>query len=259
MKRLALGTVLAALGLCLTGAASAQVNPGDGITGTPHDLAFQYPSAPADSLERICIFCHAPHNTYKLSVANGGPGINAGAGPEAPDDYTYLPLWNHDVTLESFSMYYNGPGAPQIGPLAAQSIDLMDGPGPDSLLCLSCHDGSVAVNAYGNSAQLPGSQGSGGNYIDEAVYLIGKDGYLGNHHPIGFNYDVVASLDNQIYDADAAQFAGAGTVRDHLFGPGNTQMECSTCHSVHNKGNSGETLLWSTDRRSALCLSCHDK
>ena len=36
-------------------------------------------------------------------------------------------------------------------------------------------------------------------------------------------------------------------------------MECSTCHSVHNKGNTGETLLWRSDQNSELCLTCHDK
>jgi predicted CXXCH cytochrome family protein len=36
-------------------------------------------------------------------------------------------------------------------------------------------------------------------------------------------------------------------------------MECSTCHSVHNKGNGGETLLWRSDQNSELCLTCHDK
>ncbi|MFI5395332.1 MAG: cytochrome c3 family protein [Candidatus Binatia bacterium] len=51
----------------------------------------------------------------------------------------------------------------------------------------------------------------------------------------------------------------AGTVRDHLYGPGGTRMECATCHSVHNTGNTGETLLWRSDAGSRLCLTCHDK
>ncbi|HEY3349170.1 MAG TPA: cytochrome c3 family protein [Thermoanaerobaculia bacterium] len=36
-------------------------------------------------------------------------------------------------------------------------------------------------------------------------------------------------------------------------------MECGTCHSVHNKGNTGESLLWRSDAQSRLCLTCHDK
>ena len=46
-------------------------------------------------------------------------------------------------------------------------------------------------------------------------------------------------------------------VRDHLYGAGT--VECGTCHSVHNTGNSGEALLWRSDQQSELCLTCHAK
>ncbi len=36
-------------------------------------------------------------------------------------------------------------------------------------------------------------------------------------------------------------------------------MDCGTCHSVHNKGNAGERLLWRCDQNGQLCLTCHDK
>ena len=38
-----------------------------------------------------------------------------------------------------------GPGRPLTGPKALQAFNAMT-PGSSSLLCLSCHDGSVAVN-----------------------------------------------------------------------------------------------------------------
>src|SRR4029079_6355495 len=132
-----------------------------------------------------------------------------GAGPTAPTDFTYLPLWNHTPTLnDAYSMYDNGPGAPQTGPTAAQSIGLMIGPGPTSLLCLSCHDGSVAVNSYGNAAQLPHSRGplpNAGTFIAD-VYTIGGKGYLGNHHPIGFNYVDAATQDKDLRDPTQVSF-----------------------------------------------------
>ena len=255
MKRIFQTALLAALGLCLAGVAVAQ--PGSGVENSLHNLSASYPG---DDLNRVCIFCHAPHNTYKLTEENGGPAAGIGAGPTAPDNYTYLPLWNHDVTTLEFSMYYNGIGAPTTGPKASQAVlNGMDGPGPSSLLCLSCHDGSVAVNAYGNASQLPESIGANNAFVLAGPFQIGKDGYLGNHHPIGFNYDLVTNDDNEIYTPEVASYGAAGFVRDHLYGPGNTQMECSSCHSVHNKGNSGESLLWISDRSSDLCLTCHDK
>ncbi len=272
MKRYAYAAVVVTLGLGLASAAWAITAPytgsdsataGIGINGSVHDLGtahngMSYVAMPADSLQRICIFCHAPHNTYKLSPANGGPGAGVGGGLQAPDAFDYLPLWNHQLTgnYASYTMYQNGPGAPTVGKKASQAVLNGMTPGSTSLLCLSCHDGSVAVNAYGNADQL--SQSSGGATIG-AQYQIGKDNYLGNHHPIGFDYDAVAAVDTEIRSADTATLGGAGTVRDHLLGVGNTRMECGTCHSVHNKGNTGERLLWRSDVNSRLCLTCHDK
>jgi len=155
-------------------------------------------------------------------------------------------------------MYQNGPGAPLIGAKASQAIDNGMTPGGVSLLCLSCHDGSVAVNSYGNNFQPTASQSTGASFIG-AQYVIGKDNYLGNHHPIGFDYDAVEAIDTEIRSADTAEMGGAGTVREHLFGDSGTLLECATCHSVHNKGNTGESLLWRSNTSSRLCLTCHDK
>ena len=268
MNRSATRLLVVALGLSLASSAWAfegTYTAGAGINNTVHDLGkahngMSYTAMPADQLNRICIFCHAPHNTYKLSPANGGPGAGVGGGFQAPDAFDYLPLWNHELTgnFASYTMYQNGPGAPTIGKKASQAIQNGMTPGGSSLLCLSCHDGSVAVNSYGNSFQLSESRSGGGATIYQQ-YQIGKDNYLGNHHPIGFNYDAVQAVDTEIRSADSAALGTAGTVRDHLLGVGNTQMECGTCHSVHNKGNSGEHLLWRSDINSNLCLTCHDK
>jgi predicted CXXCH cytochrome family protein len=237
---------------------------GSGIDETVHDLAtphngMNYVAIPADPLARMCIFCHAPHHTYRLSPANGGPGAGVGSGPQAPDAFDYLPLWNHELTgnYASYSMYQNGPGAPQVGAKASQAIQNGMIPGSTSLLCLSCHDGSVAVNSYGNTSQPLASRSGGGGTIGP-VYQIGKDNYLGNHHPIGFSYDAAQAVDTELRVAATAAMGAAGTVADHLYGPANA-VECGTCHSVHNKGNTGESLLWRSDAESRLCLTCHDK
>ena len=259
--------LLLAFGLSLTPASSALAytgtyTPGSGINGTPHDLGtdhngINYTANPVDAQQRICIFCHAPHNTYKLSPANGGPGLNVGAGPQAPDAFDYLPLWNHELTGNfTYSMYWNGPGAPTTGAKASQAIQNGMEMGSVSLLCMSCHDGSVAVNSYGNTDQPATSRSNGTATISNA-YTVGLDNNMQNHHPIGFNYDDVQAIDTEIADADLVSFTATDTVRDHLYGAGNTQLECASCHSVHNTGNSGESLLWRSDVNSELCLTCH--
>jgi predicted CXXCH cytochrome family protein len=263
MRRRIPAVLVTALGLILPVSALAYTGsytPGTGINGTVHDLAtshngMNYTASPSDApLNRVCIFCHATHNTFRLSTATGG------AGPLAPAAFDYLPLWNHNLNGfdTNFLMYDNGPGAPQNGPKASQAMLNGMTPGSNSLLCLSCHDGTIAVNQYGNVDQLSSSQSTGSTMMAPS-YLIGKDKYLGNHHPIGFNYDNVQSGDTEIRSADAAMLTPTTFVRDHLFGSGNAMMECATCHSVHNKDNTGETLLWRSDQNSELCLTCHDK
>ncbi len=247
---------------------SGSYSPGNGINGTVHDLSHatnglnNYVANPSDSLNRICIFCHAPHNTMRLATSLGGSA--GGSGPQAPDAFDYLPLWNHELTgnYASYSMYNNGPGAPQVGSRASQAMQSGMKPGSTSLLCLSCHDGSVAVNQYGNVNQLARSQSGGGPVIDD-IYTIGKNNNLQNHHPIGFSYDDARSGDPELRDPEStvltnAPSMGVTTIRDHLYGT-DGRVECGSCHSVHNKGNTGETLLWRSDTNSNLCLTCHDK
>ncbi len=273
MKRITQALLVVALGLIVASSAGAYTGtyiPGAGINGTPHDMSLavngmNYTANPADTLDRICIFCHAPHNTYKLSPLNGGPGAGVGAGPQAPDAFDYLPLWNHTLTpnFAGYTMYQNGPGAPQIGPKASQAINNGMVLGSNSLLCMSCHDGAVAVNSYGNIDQLTRSQSLGGGATIGVQYVIGKDAYLGNHHPIGFDYDAAYAVDTELRNPLTTPMGDAGLVVDHLYSSAVlgsvAQVECGTCHSVHNTGNTGETLLWRSDEQSRLCLTCHAK
>ena len=60
-----------------------------------------------------------------------------------------------------------------------------------SLLCLSCHDGTVALDAYGGD---PGNAGTIGDQFD-----LGTD--LNNDHPISIVYDsALATLDGGLHD-----------------------------------------------------------
>jgi predicted CXXCH cytochrome family protein len=269
MKRLAYGLLALVLGFAAPTMTQAYdpvdtgpIAPGAGINGTVHDLPLgqnglgDYIPEPPDELSRICIYCHAPHNTYRLSTANGGLD---GSGPQAADDFNYLPLWNHTLQDNlAYNMYYNGPGAPGSGPKAAQSIvDFPGVPGSTSLLCLSCHDGSVAVNSYGNVYQPTRSQSNGVGFMNP-VYQVGVNLNLQNHHPIGFDYEAVQGADPEIRISDTELLTG-DPVKNHLYGEANTLMECGTCHSVHNTGNQGESLLWRSDYQSELCLTCHAK
>lgn len=247
MKRSILVCLAIGLLLALGTVAMAGTMPGTGIKQTVHDLSTGGSGVPygADpTLDRICIFCHAPHATYL-------PGSEAVA-------LTYYPLWNHTISAQtSWATYTNGGSPTGSGPInishQLQATLFDTNPGAVSKLCLSCHDGSVAVSAYGKGTPVSTVK------VDNQ-YKIGNtaSGGLKNHHPIGFDYTAVAAIDDEIAPVTNSLLGTSGLVISDLLADGKT-MECSSCHDVHNTKNEGSKLTWVQDTRSALCLSCHLK
>ena len=158
---------------------------------------------------QICLPCHAPHNNQNQTGAL---------------------LWNHDVTEAQFTLY----SSPSF-----DGVDSSGQPGGVSKLCLSCHDGTVAIDAFGGA--------TGGTMIS-GDRMLGTD--LSNDHPISFTYDsALASTDGELLDPGSLP----DTIK--LFAG---KMECASCHDVHDK-NGNETLLNVANAGSALCLTCHLK
>jgi len=165
----------------------------------------------------------------------------------------------------------DGSGSPDVGiasnPNQFADRHLFNGaetigqPGSVSRLCLSCHDGSIAVNEYGFDPGRAESQGTGGDFI-AAQFQIGAGGNLVNHHPIGFDYTDVVLKDDEIAPVWTVISTGGGgahsqtTIGTLLY---NNRMECVTCHDVHNSKNDGETFLWVSDQESNFCRTCHLK
>ena len=183
---------------------------GQGIVGTGHDF-----SAETWSGGEICIVCHTPHNAGS-SVANA-------------------PLWNHAETVAAYTLYSTTT--------LNATVEQPDG---ISKLCLSCHDGTVALDSFGGAT-------GGTNITGDA--LMGTD--LSNDHPISFTYNTaLATADGELFDPSIATTSLGGTIDNDLLSVG--QMECSSCHDVHNS-NDNDYLLVIANTGSALCLTCHDK
>jgi len=116
-------------------------------------------------------------------------------------------------------------------------------PGSASLLCLSCHDGSSAIDAFGG---LEG--GSTMADIGGPRLVIGEDHDLSGDHPVGVDYP---SWNRDYRSRAALEQAGYVQLPDG-------RVECSSCHDPH--GQSGvDKLLVKSNVRSALCLTCHRK
>ena len=190
----------------------AQVSMGQTIVGSAHDFSGES----WNTTTEICIVCHTPHNA----------------------DITVLeaPLWNHETTLANFTPY----SSPTLDATVGQ-------PSASSKLCLSCHDGTVALDNFGGTT-------GGTNYIGGGA-LIGTD--LLDDHPISFIYDAaLATTDGGLFDPITTNSGLGSTINDDLLFGG--QMQCASCHDVHN-GSGEDNLLRLNNDASALCLTCHNK
>jgi predicted CXXCH cytochrome family protein len=179
------------------------------VINTKHNLSVSGPGEiKALTENRICIFCHTPHN----------------ATPQSP-------LWNKELRPQVYDVYTSST-------LKAQPLPQPTGP---TKLCLSCHDGTIALGAVVNPAG--GITMAGGNTFP-AGSLSNFGLNLSSHHPVSFPYS--SSLPN----AELVPSPPANLV---LGGDG--EVHCTTCHDPHND-TYGKFLLMD-NRFSALCTSCH--
>jgi len=196
------------LGICLS-----QMSYGQNIKNSAHDFSGE--GWNTSTGKQICIVCHTPHNGVQLTDA---------------------PLWNHQLTSSTFTLY----DSPTLDATVGQ-------PSGSSKLCLSCHDGTVALENYGTMT-------TGTNKIDGGANF-GTD--LSNDHPISFTYNTaLSSTDPGLHDPSTKLSGVGGTIDDDfLF---NGKMECASCHDVHNAAGLND-LLRVSNNASALCLTCHNK
>lgn len=214
MKRIVTLTFALALVASMAGAV---------ITGSAHDFSGTAWSLNNDGTASICVACHAPHN-------------NQNAATEL--------LWNHEESAATYTFY----SSPSLDATPAAAI------GAESKVCMSCHDGTVNVDAFGGTTP--------GTVPIAATANFGTD--LSNDHPISIQYcdsdGGCATTDAELGDSATVAFGGAGEfIDDYLF---SNRVECASCHDVHNGGAAdavGEVLLYESNADSAICLKCHLK
>jgi predicted CXXCH cytochrome family protein len=111
-------------------------------------------------------------------------------------------------------------------------------PGPTSLICLSCHDGTVSTSTIGASHSMLAGVREG---------FAVPEGFVWRDHPIGVPYPIAPR------DYHPAAFV----IKQKMRLP-DGRIECVSCHDPHNVAGV-KHLLWTSNRRSALCLTCHIK
>lgn len=217
MKKMLLLTVALVL---VAGVASA------GIVDSKHDMRTFLTDAPLTT--QVCVFCHTPHQ---------------------PEGRTTDPLWNHSMSeTASYGVYASDT-------MNAVPTALVNPGATTSHLCLSCHDGTVAVNSLWKAPSDGGGIGTGltaaGATVLSGTFMINSGALLGsqldNDHPVNFSYA------QSITNGDAGLYSEA-TVSNLLIGG---MVQCASCHQVHDPTNA--PFLRVSNANSALCLTCHNK
>jgi len=212
------------------------------IVGSKHDLSALAKKGVHTSwgvyqdYKQVCVYCHIPHNSNQ----DGGP------------------LWNRPLpSANSYNLYESNTLDSSTHSINTQS-----------LLCLSCHDGTIAVDAVlnqpmpdnadlGGHMNYEGTQGNcgwchgGGTAAQQLGSFLSQD--LSNDHPVSFTYDsTLASTDGSLKDPSVPSGLGGSIASDML---SNGQLECTSCHNVHDP-QYGNFLIKESQN---LCITCHQK
>ncbi len=215
MKRRTPATVLLLLGL-IAHPASGQTQPAGDVLGS-HNLSLSGTSPIKGRLDP-CLYCHVPHSGVQNSNAA---------------------LWSQTLSTQTYTTYssttlHNTSQQPTLG-------------GPSSL-CLSCHDGTVAVGQTQPYGQVPMS----GSMYPADVFGTNLQG----SHPFSLKLPLV----------DAADLVPSlvlnGTTADPLHAVQliNGDVECTSCHTPHNQAidTISKNFLVRDSSSGQLCLACHD-
>ena len=190
-----------------------------GVATTRHNLSVNGPGtikAASGQTTEICVFCHTPHGAIDTGDA---------------------PLWNH--RLSTVANYI----------VPSDSYMTVGQPDKGSKLCLSCHDGTVAIGAVVNTPG-PGSTGQITMAGGITTMPSTNGGYLGTDisgmHPVSIavNCDLKTSIENSgtgeslnippllplLKPTNATYGGNLGVPIRGGYGG----VQCASCHDPHN-------------------------
>jgi predicted CXXCH cytochrome family protein len=220
----------------LVAALALSAGPGaagaDSVVNTPHNLSVSGPGPVTATTEtQVCVFCHTPHDSNP-------------AGP----------LWNHQLSSGVTYIKYTSPTM-----VAYTSQSGAPDPNGGSKLCLSCHDGTVALGAVQSRAapiQLAGGK---------VQMAPGDTGYIGTDlsatHPISFVVtDQIVATNNANNPSGLALNSVSEMRADpevHL--DGLDRVQCTSCHNPHSDANysTSGVHFYNKVQRSDACVVCH--
>ncbi len=167
---------------------------------------------------RICIFCHSSHNTSKEG-----------------------PLWNHETSQpETFTTYKRSTMSSR-----------PEQPNGSTKLCLSCHDGTIAVGAI-RGLERPITMrnvGENGEIPVTRKSNIGRD--LSGTHPVSVKYQQSTALEVDHLRWPPIDLEGK-------VGPdADGYVQCTSCHDPHDDSRSERYPFWKKATFDDVCMTCH--
>lgn len=246
LKILAVVMLVTAVMTSVSFAAGASKNA---MAGGAHDLR-QWITGPAYLAGhdyRLCNFCHVAHKFGTQSSLTTAPGKL---------------LWNHSIasTITNYNVYAGSDtSAGTYNPIVSNFTT--DANLSVSTLCLSCHDGTVALNANYEyvSNTLTSNLYVQNLSVGTPPSAPGVLQELRTTHPVNFNYNQAAT----------AHTVGAGILTaasNSSVDPGgsiplyNGTMQCATCHDPHGHDAPGAGILarpFPTMASQTFCTYCH--
>ncbi len=184
------------------------------IVDSKHNLSVSGPGTVKSTTETaICVFCHTPHIARR--------------------DVAYL--WNRDDSTVNYTTYSSPTMQATIGQ-----------PTGASRMCLSCHDGSIALgNLLTRTTDIPFAGGV--TVMPAGPANLGSS--LTGEHPVSFVYD------NALAIADGG-LADPATLPAAIKMDKNNELQCTTCHDPHD--NTYGKFLVLDNSTSSLCIACHE-
>jgi len=213
------------------------------IIGSPHDLTSdtwnQGGAGDAAVTTNTCFFCHIIHKT---AANRSGIATTESLAPG------YM-LWNHQLSsTTSYGIYTSDTFT---AALTAAGLGWPSDLGGSnnitsptvSNLCLSCHDGTIAIGSFYEAGfGLPANGSLWNNGHGDGTYMYNgmQIDNLAKSHPVNFVYNsALAAAANLTVPSSLNSVDANGAVP--LYG-GTGLMECTTCHDPHN----GTTIVSGT-------------
>lgn len=190
------------------------------VVGSPHDLSASGIGGAHGKFvtdeERICVFCHAPHNATPAT-----------------------PLWSREMSTAQYIPYDSS---------TLQARPKPDRPTGSSRLCLSCHDGTIALGRYAGVRGIGTPVYMPNDTVPTRNPNLTND--LSDDHPISFGYSMDLVGKSQMNNP-------AALPPEVKLDPDGT-LQCTSCHDPHSNEYGNFLVIDNKLSGSPLCVVCHN-